>query len=167
MKRIAILAIVVAVLMLMDSCKKKETFDKCFSISNSTKAISTDSLVNKIVEVEWHITDGPGNTYSSTIAYTELIKEGVPSLVIFGLTSSGKVDKEQPIIRIILNKKSANEKALVYALKVRIEGSSVWNGMSYAEIGVEETPSEIIISSNGLSSPDGKKFMCVKVRIKK
>ncbi len=166
MKRIAILAIAVAVLMLMDSCKKEEKFDKCYSISNATKTISTDSLVDKIVEVDWQISNGPGGTYTSFVAYKELLRAEVPSLVIFGLTGSGKADNEKPMIRIILNKKSPNDKVSVYTLKPRFNGE-LYNGMSYAEVGVEETPNEIIISSNGLSSPDGKKFMCVKVRIKK
>ncbi|MFM7088264.1 MAG: hypothetical protein ACKOW9_01890 [Candidatus Paceibacterota bacterium] len=160
------------------SCQKEPKTQggpDCYQIplENSVSIKEKKDLLGKKVYVEWSTTDGQSSSFTSTVEQVDtLLDSGVPILVINGM-SSGQyhqyvsfTDPTQPLVTIILNK-TDNGGLKVFKISPAIKGEGqVWNG-GKSPIGVEETLTEIIIYTNNIPSPDGEKFMCMKVVIEK
>ncbi|MFH1608812.1 MAG: hypothetical protein ABH951_02225 [Patescibacteria group bacterium] len=154
-----LLIIIVLSTLVIVSCKKEPKYEKCFEVPESkVLSIPTDTLLGKTVEVEWSTSDGRGDFFSSTISRVKYLGDSIPDLIIS--------KDAQLTVGIILTRKVSGRKTEVFALKPFISGEGqVWNEMSYAEVGVSETDESIIITSNGMRSPSGEDFMCMRLKI--
>jgi|GEM_PF-2330824 len=172
MRKGAILIIMLASLVAISSCKKDSSgaYQKYYAIP-ATKNISTFDLINKDVDVEWIINGEKLVKFSSTVSQQGYSTTGVPVLVINGYFpdhwSVHYNDVNQLIVSILFAKEEVPKH--VYAVKPAfIQKSLVWNGISSADIGVYEDFNVVVITTNGMFSPDEDGVsMCMKITIYK
>lgn len=155
----------------LSSCKKEEVSNPGRFPIPTQKQISTDALDDARVDVQWETTDGRNGTFQSQIGKKSDLGKGTKTYTVNGSLQSQSgtgiyQDKTKPMIVIIMN--TDKSKVEVYALKPFFHGENqTWNSMAEAPIGVQETASEIIITSNNMKSPDDNHSMCVRLSIKK
>ena len=172
MRKGAILIIMLVSLVAISSCKKDSSgaYQKYYAIP-PTKDISTFDLINKDVDVEWIINGEKLVKFSSTVSEQSYLTDGTPVLVINGNFpdhwSVHYDDVNQLLVSILFVKEEVPKH--VYAVKPAfMQKSLVWNGISTADVGVYEDFNVIVITTNGMFSPDEDGVsMCMKITIHK